>query len=172
MTTKDLKSTEFNPFYKGYIDKVSDEIHLIDGFKEGLNEILHFFQSIPSDKLDYKYAEDKWTIKEVFQHIIDTERIFMYRCLRIARHDKTPLAGFNQNDYIEPSHANTKSIEILLQEYALVRKNSILLLHSLSDTDLKFIGAASGNVMSARSAAFSTIGHEIWHVDIIKERYL
>jgi hypothetical protein len=172
MTTKDLKEAEINPFYKNYINKVSKEINLIDGFNEGLQNVLQFFQSIPAEKLEYKYAEDKWTTKEVLQHIIDTERIFMYRCFRIARHDKTALAEFNQNVYIEPSQANSKSMESLLSEYKIVRQNSIVLLNSLCDEDLKFIGTASGNVMSARSAAFSTIGHEIWHIDIIKERYL
>ena len=133
---------------------------------------MYFFKSIPKEKLEYKYADDKWTIKEVFQHIIDTERIFMYRCLRIARHDKTALAGFEQNDYIIPSKANSKSIESLLEEYRTTRQYSIVLLKSLSDEDLKYIGQASDNVMSARSTAFSTIGHEIHHVNIIEERYL
>ena len=172
MTTQDLNENESNIFYIKYINKVPKTISLIDGFDAGLNNVLRFFQSIPADKLEYKYAEDKWTIKEIFQHIIDTERIFMYRCFRIARHDKTPLMSFEQDDYIEPSQANSKSIASLLQEYAMVRKNSILLLNSLSDDDLKYIGSASGNITSARSAAFSTIGHEIWHMDIIKERYL
>lgn len=172
MTKQDLTTEEYNPYYKTYIDMIPESLNLIEGFKVGFKYIDAFFKSIPTEKLEYKYADDKWTIKEVFQHIIDTERIFMYRCLRVARHDKTALAGFEQNDYIIPSKANSKSIETLLEEYRTTRQYSLVLLKSLSDEDLKCIGYASGNIMSARSAAFSTIGHEIWHVNIIKERYL
>jgi hypothetical protein len=172
MTKQDLVAKEFNPFYSTYINMLPNELDLIDGFEAGFKNVQDFFRSIPKEKLEYKYAADKWTIKEVFQHIIDTERIFMYRCLRVARRDKTPLAGFEQNDYIMPSKANSKTIESLLEEYRVTRQYSIILLKSFSDEDLKFIGIASGNVMFARSAAFSTIGHEIWHMNIIKERYL
>ena len=172
MTTQDLIAEEFNPFYSTYINRVPKALDLIDGFEAGFNEVQDFFKSIPKEKLEYKYADNKWTIKEVFQHIIDTERIFMYRCLRVARHDKTPLAGFEQNDYIKPSKANRKTIDALLEEYRITRQYSIVLLKSFSDEDLMFIGHASGNVMSARSAAFSTIGHEMHHINIIKERYL
>ena len=147
-------------------------LHLIEGFETGFKTVDAFFKAIPKEKLTYRYAEGKWTVKEVFQHIIDTERIFMYRCFRIARHDKTPLAGFDQNDYIVPSNANNKSIERLLEEYQITRQYSILLLKSLSHQDLQSLGNASGYVTSARAAAFSTIGHEIWHINIIKERYL
>lgn len=172
MRTKDLNPSEYNPFYRTYIDMIPKELKLVDGFYLGLKQVTDFFKSISNDKLTYKYAEDKWTIKEIFQHIIDTERIFMYRCLRIARHDQTPLAGFDQNDYILPSLANNKSIELLLEEYQAVRQNFIVLLKSLSETDLKFVGNANGSNLSARAAAFIILGHELWHIKIIKERYL
>ena len=172
MTTQDLSASEYNPYYSTYINRVPKELDLIDGFEVGFNEVQDFFKSIPKEKHEYKYADGKWTIKEVFQHIIDTERIFMYRCLRVARHDKTPLAGFEQDDYITPSKANTKTMDSLLEEYRITRKYSIILLKSFTHEDLKCLGNASGNVMSARSAAFSTIGHEMHHMNIIKERYL
>ena len=172
MTTKELTLEEFNLFYSTYINMIPKELNLIDGFEIGFKNVLDFFKSIPEDKLEYKYDEGKWTIKEVFQHIIDTERVFMYRCLRIARQDKTPLAGFEQNDYIIPSKANSKTIEALLKEYQITRQYSIMLLKSFSEEDLKCIGTASGYAMSARASAFSTIGHELWHMKIIKERYL
>jgi len=172
MTTKDLNTLEYNPFYSTYIDMIPKELELVNGFYLGLKQVTDFFKSIPKEKLTYKYAEDKWTVKEVFQHIIDTERIFMYRCLRIARHDQTPLAGFDQNDYILPSLANNKSIESLLEEYKAVRQNFIVLLKSLSETDLNFVGNANGSSLSARAAAFIILGHELWHIKIIKERYL
>jgi len=172
MKSTDLQPNEFNPFYGGYIDKVSKTQELKSGFELAKTNIINFFKSIPEDKLEYRYAAGKWTIKEVFQHIIDNERIMMYRCFRIARRDKTALAGYEQDDYILPSKANEKSLETLIEEYKIVREHSINLLHSLSAEDLEFIGVSSGNNMSARATAFITLGHEIWHVDIIKLKYL
>jgi len=172
MTTKDLKTTELNEYFIKYIDKVPKDINLIEGFKIGAETVIDFFKSLPNSKLEYKYAQDKWTIKEILQHLIDTERIFMYRCFRIARHDKTALAGFDQNIYIKPSLANQKTIETLLEEFSTNRQNSIAILQSLRAIDLEFIGKASNNTISARAIAFTIIGHDIWHIDVIKERYL
>ena len=172
MKVIDLKSNEFNPYYGSYISKVPHAWELKSGFEIGEQAIINFFKSIPTEKLEYRYAEGKWTIKELFQHIIDTERVMMHRCFRIGRRDKTPLPGFEQNDYVLPSNANEKSLNALIEEYQVVRKNSIGLLNSLSSEDLNFIGTASGGNMSARATAFITLGHEIWHTDIIKMRYL
>ena len=172
MKVSELSTLEFNPFYATYINKVSNETTLIEAFKKGQVQVVNFFKSIPEDRLEYRYQPGKWSIKEVFQHIIDNERVFMYRCFRMARLDKTPLAGYEQNDYIDPSHANNKSINDLIEEYQSVRHSFILLLKSLNDSDLKFIGNASGNAMSSRAAAFITIGHEIHHLEVLKERYL
>lgn len=172
MIIGDLQPTEFSSFYSGYINKIGKNTRLIVGLESGLIRVSTFFREIPKDKLNYRYANDKWTIKEVFQHIIDTERVFMYRCFRIARHDNTSLAGFDENDYVEPSNANHKTIELLLEEYQVTRQSFIVLLKSLSDTDLKCMGNADGNNLSARAAAFIVLGHELWHEDIIKERYL
>ncbi|WP_147677311.1 DinB family protein [Algibacter pacificus] len=172
MKVIDLKPDEFHPYYASYIGKVPQTWELKSGFETGAQAMVEFFKSIPSEKLEYRYAEDKWTIKELLQHIIDTERVMMHRCFRIARRDITPLPGFEQNDYIMPSKANSKSIDTLIEEYQIVRKNSMVLLSSLSSEDLKCIGTASGGNMSARATAFITLGHEIWHADIIKLKYL
>ncbi len=172
MTTQDLKSSEYNEYYKRYIDKLSPKILLREGYKVGKDSVLDFFKSIPKDKLEFRYDIGKWTVKEVLQHLIDTERIFMYRCFRIARRDSAPLMGFDQDIYVEPSMANVKSIDDLLKEYEINRNNSIVMIDSLSDDDLKFVGIASDSPMSARAAAFTILGHDIWHMDVIKVRYL
>jgi len=172
MKVTDLKSNEFNPYYGSYISKVPTDWELKSGFEIGGQAIIKFFKAIPSEKLEYRYAKDKWTIKELFQHIIDTERVMMHRCFRIGRRDKTPLPGFEQDDFVAPSRANEKSINTLIEEYQIVRKNSMALLNSLSSEDLNFIGTASGGNMSARATACITLGHEIWHTDIIKMKYL
>ncbi|GAA4231435.1 DinB family protein [Postechiella marina] len=172
MTTVNLKPNEYHEFYSTYINKVPKELELIAGFIKGGAHLIQFFKELPADKLEYRYAEGKWSIKEVLQHIIDTERVFMYRCFRIARRDKTPLAGFEQDDYINPSQGHNKALKALLEEYEVGRKNAIVLLKSLGNEDLQYIGKASGCNMSARAIAFATIGHELHHIDILKERYL
>ncbi len=172
MTKLDLNPSEFDDYYLRYIDKLSIKTELRKGFEIGKDTIINFFTSIPEEKLTYRYAPEKWSVKEVLQHLIDTERIFMYRCFRIARLDKTPLAGYDQDIYMKPSEAHTKSLENLLEEFTLNRNHSISLLNSLSDEDLCFIGKSSGNAMSARAAAFTVIGHDIWHLEVIENRYL
>ena len=172
MIKKDLKKTEYNEYYARYIDLVSDKTDLKKGFESDKNMVINFFSSIPKDKLEYRYQPKKWTIKELLQHIIDTERIFMYRLLRISRNDTTALAGYDQDIYITPSEANNKSIEDLIHEFSVTRLYSINLINSISDTNLKSIGTASNSTVSARACAFILLGHSIWHIKIIKERYL
>lgn len=172
MKVKTLENTEYANFYSTYINKVPQDLDLLDAYKIGKTKVLGVFKSISEEKSKYRYAEGKWSIREVFQHIIDNERIFTYRCLRIARRDKTPLAGYEQNDYIPSSKAHQKPMEVLIKEYEVVRENSILLLQSLDTDDLKAMGNVSGGEMSARAAAFITIGHEIHHINVINERYL
>ena len=172
MIKADLKSNEYNPYYEAYISQVSNETSLIGGLEADKKMVIDFFSSIPEEKLEYRYQPEKWTIKELFQHIIDTERIFMYRLLRIARNDKTALPGYEQDDYVVPSEANNKSIEKLIEEFTVTRLYSINLINSISDENLKNIGTASGSPASARACGFILLGHSVWHIDIIKERYL
>jgi hypothetical protein len=172
MTKADLKSNEYNPYYETYIGQVSNETTLIGGLEEDKKMVIDFFSSIPKEKLEYRYQPEKWTVKELLQHIIDTERIFMYRLLRIARNDKTALPGYEQDDYVAPSEANNKSLEKLLEEFSVTRMYSLNLVSSISDENLKNIGTASGSPASARACAFILLGHSVWHIDIIKERYL
>lgn len=172
MTINDLHETEYDAYYSRYITKLPETLDLRSGFLQGKKDTMDFFKAIPQDKWEYRYAPDKWTIKQVLQHLIDTERIFAYRTFRIARRDKTALAPFDQNIYMEPSAAHQKSSHQLLEEYRLVRESTISLVNSLSNDDLCAVGVSSGTPMSAGAAAFTIIGHDIWHIEIIKERYL
>lgn len=172
MTKNDLRQSEFDPYYWRYIDKLNDSMTLRESFGIGKGSVIGFFKKIPEAKHEYVYANGKWTCKEILQHLIDTERIFQYRCFRIARNDKTALAGFDQNIYIAPSFANSKTMDALLNEFSMLRDSSISLLNSLTDEDLMHIGKANGAAMSARAAAFTITGHEIWHMEIFTERYL
>lgn len=172
MTKNDLDVNEFDPYYWRYIDKLSGQVKLRDSFILGKGRVLEFFAAIPAEKHDYAYAAGKWSCKEVLQHLIDTERIFQYRCFRISRNDKTALAGFDQNIYREPSGAESKTMKALLGEFSAVRDSSIALVNSLGDEALKNRGSADGGTMSARAAAFTITGHDLWHMEIISERYL
>lgn len=172
MKKSDLLSSEFDHYFQRYINKLPNDLKLIAGFTGGKKNVIDFYNKIPTDKLDYKYQPEKWSIKEVLQHQIDTERIFLYRCFRIARKDNTPLAGFDQDTYIMPSEANNKSIGQLLNEFKINRNNSIALLKSLTENNLKFIGVSSGKSLSSRAAAYIILGHDTWHQEIIVERYL
>jgi hypothetical protein len=172
MTKLDLSPSEYDDYYLRYINKLSDKTELRKGFEIGKEILINFFKSIPIEKLTHRYQPEKWSVKEILQHLIDTERIFMYRCFRIARRDITDLSGYDQNVYIKPSEANSKSLEDLLNEFTLNRNNSISLLNSITDEDLRFVGNSSGNSMSARAAAFTIIGHDIWHMEAIGDKYL
>ena len=172
MIKSDLRPNEYDIYYQRYIDKLEGSVSLRSGFEAGKRLVVNFFKSVPDIKQTYRYQPEKWSVKEILQHLIDTERIFMYRCFRIARKDATPLAGFDQNIYIAPSGANEKPFDDLLNEFIINRNNSIVLLNSLTDTNMQFIGNSNGGEMSARAAAFTIIGHDIWHMDVIKERYL
>ncbi|MEM0994432.1 MAG: DinB family protein [Bacteroidota bacterium] len=172
MKVQDILFNEYNSYYKRYLDLVATHLSLAEGLEKGRQEVFDFFNAIPKDKQLYRYAEGKWTIKEVLQHLIDTERVFAYRAFRIGRGDVTALANFDQNLYIAPSGANEKTISALLDEFDIVRQHTISLVNSLSDRNLMNIGVASRSPISSRAAAFINIGHAVWHMEIIKERYL
>ena len=138
-----------------------------------LQKLFHeLINSIPEGKFGFAYAEGKWTLAELLMHIIDAERVFQYRALRFARNDKTPLAGFDQDDYIPECNAGGRSKKDLLEEYAAVRESTIKLFQSFDDEMLKRVGNASGSDMSARAMGFIICGHQAHHLKIIKERYL
>lgn len=172
MKPSDLKPEEFAGHFSTYINQVSSEYTLVEELEISVHRLIKFVQNIPTDKFDYRYAEGKWTIKDIIQHLIDAERIFTYRALRFARNDKTALPGFNENDYANQTNANKRSIQDLLTELAGVRQATLSLFKSLSTEELLRIGTASNNPMSVRALGFTIIGHQNHHQRIFKERYL
>lgn len=167
-----LDKNEYNPYYERYISKVDTHADVVDMFQKGKVMVVQFFKKISQEKSNYRYAAHKWSVKEVLQHIIDTERIFIYRCFRIGREDKTPMEGFDQDQYMLPSGASDKTIDELINEYVALRESSISLLSSLTQDNLRNIGCANSDMISARACAFIILGHEICHLDVISERYL
>ncbi|MFM9825878.1 DinB family protein [Flavobacterium sp.] len=172
MMSNELITSEYSSFNATYINAVDQNVDLIDCFEMGFEEMISIISKTPFDKLKFRYAFGKWTIKDIIQHIIDVERIFSYRALRISRNDTTPLPGFEENDYVENTNANGRSIQDLLNELKVVRTATIILFKSFSNEQLKNLGIASNNPISVRAIGFIIIGHQHHHFKIIKERYL
>lgn len=130
-----------------------------------------FYNNLPESKSDYAYAAGKWTIKEVLQHIIDAERVFAYRALRIARKDTTPLAGFDENAYAETSNASARSLQSLKDEFNALRASSDIMLSTFKEDQLAFTGTASNKSITANALCYILIGHLLHHKAILEERY-
>lgn len=172
MKSNQLQSNEYASYYAPYVQSVSDEYTLIEELEISVHRLIKFVQNIPMDKFDYRYAEGKWTIKDILQHLIDTERILAYRALRFSRNDQTPLANFDENEYVIEANANRRSIQELLTELAVVRQATLSLFKTFSQEELLRSGMASNNTMSVRAFGFVIIGHQNHHQRIFEERYL
>ena len=145
---------------------------LLDHLAKNFQRTEAFMLSLPLEKLAFRYAEDKWTIKEIMIHLIDMERIYSYRMLRFARNDQTILPGFNDRDYVANSGANERDTEELLEELYTVRNATISLLNGLTDAALLRSGIMNEHPVTVRALAYHIAGHEVHHMNIIKERYL
>jgi uncharacterized damage-inducible protein DinB len=171
MNSNELPVNEYAKFYSNYINAL-ENVELFQELEICLHNFIKFIQDIPMDKFDYSYAEGKWTVKEIIQHIMDTERIFAYRALRISRNDKTPLPGFEENMYVENTDAKSRSIQDLLTEFSALRHSNLLMFKSFSDEQMRRVGIASENEVSVRALGFLIIGHQKHHQKVFLERYL
>lgn len=171
MKVIEIDSSEYNPFYKRYIDLV-EEIPLIEVFQKGLDKTTSFFNNLPKEKWDFRYAEGKWTPKDILQHLTDTERVFAYRALYFSRSNNAELKGFDENVFAENAMGNKRTVEELLQEYIAVRQATSCLFKNFNSNQLKQKGMANGSNMSVAALGFVICGHETHHCNIITERYL
>jgi uncharacterized damage-inducible protein DinB len=163
---------EYAPYTIMYIDLLPDDGRILYHLQSNLENAIKFIRSLPEEKLITRHAPDEWTIKEIFVHIIDDERIYCYRALRYARNDKTELPGFEQDEYVPYSRANDRDVEEIIEEFTSVRKATITFFNSLDDEALNRRGIRSGNIMSVRAAAYHIAGHELHHINSIQENYL
>jgi len=165
------ETNEYAPYYGNYIGQVGDDdvVSILAGQASELRAAL---SGLADDRGSYAYADGKWTIKEVLSHIIDGERIFAYRILRISRGDATPVEGFEQDDYIATSNANHRSFADLLDEFDLQRRSNLLMLKNINDEASQLMGTASGNPVSARAVIYIMAGHVKHHLRILNDRYL
>ena len=164
------QANECAPYYQKYIalaegDSISE---IVENYAYELQE---FYNNLPESKADFAYAENKWTVKQVLQHLTDAERVFTYRALRISRNDETPLASFDENAYIENGFAAQRALSSLKQEFNSVRAATDIFLLALNEEQTKRMGTASNNPVSVNALAYIIYGHLLHHKNLLKERY-
>lgn len=157
-------------YFAKYINLITED-EVITALQNQQKNAAQFFESISEEQSLYSYAENKWTIKEVLQHVIDCERIFAYRALSIARRDSNILPSFNENQYAANAEANKRSWKNLREEFIISRKSAILLFSSFAEENLLQTGQINGYQMSVLALGFTVAGHATHHINIIKERY-
>jgi uncharacterized damage-inducible protein DinB len=160
------------PFYQRYINLVPDDGNLLIHLEDIFSETQELISPLSNEKMEYRYAPEKWTIKDMLVHMADTERIFIYRALRFARADETPLPGFEESEFAIYTGANERDKEDIMREYSLVRESSIAFIETLSDEALNRIGTANGYPVSVRLIVNLIYGHHKHHLNILRERYL
>jgi hypothetical protein len=161
---------EYAAYYDKYVSIVSGD-DIANVLETQRLQTMQLFAGRSERDGNFRYAADKWTVKEVLGHVNDTERIFTYRALRIARGDQTPLSGFEQDDYVRSAGSNERPLANLVEEFAHIRSASLALFRSFGKDEWVRRGTASNNGVTVRALAFITAGHELHHRRILEERY-
>lgn len=164
-------ATEHAPYFSRYIDLVQGEDYF-EELDKSFVQCTSLFSNLPIEKHEYRYAAGKWTPKEMLMHIIDTERIFAYRALAIARNDKTSLPGFDEDAYALNIDLTHRSLESIIAEFHAVRQATKSFLQHLPVEKTMLIGVANGHPTSARAIAYMIIGHVLHHCNVLEKRYL
>lgn len=165
-----LRSDEYPASYSPYIETVVGDV--MELLHEQIETFPEFLERIPAGKSEYAYAADKWTIKEVVGHVIDTERIMAYRALRFARNDTKELLGFEPEDFVANARFNERSLASFAEEFVLVRRSNLMLFESFNDQELARKGLSSERLTSVRAFMYIVAGHLNHHRNVIRERYL
>lgn len=161
---------EYPAWAETYISKISGD-NILEILEKQATEFPDFLNNL-IEKADYAYAPGKWTIKEMAGHIVDTERILVYRLTCFARAEQHALAGFDEEDYVKNAHFSDRSLLSLSEEFSLLRRSNLYLFNSLNETELDRSGTASERQVSVRALLFIIAGHVIHHTGVIEERYL
>jgi len=164
-------ASEYPEYYKPYVSLVP-EGNLLSVLKENLVKTIELFESLSEEDGHFRYADNKWSIKEVLGHMADTERIMSYRLLRVGRGDQTALAGFNENDYVQGSQYYKLAIKNILEDFISARKATLTLIQNMPDSAWTNIGFANNTEITARALSYIIAGHALHHFNIIKDRYL
>jgi hypothetical protein len=170
MTIARPASTEYAPFYGGYVSEVPDGDLLAHLERQG-RETAALLRAISEQRSQHRYAPGKWTIREVVGHMIDAERVFTYRALSFARGEGASLPSFDENAWAATSNAGARSLKDLIDELTVVRGATVALFRGFSDTEFARAGTASNNHITVRALAYIVAGHERHHIKILRERY-
>jgi uncharacterized damage-inducible protein DinB len=164
---------EYAPFYANYVALAEKENENILQTLAALQQsTFQTFSSVNLEKEDYAYAEGKWTIKQLLSHMIDAERIFAYRVLRLLRGDQTPLPGLDENAYVSNTNLTNQAFTNLAAEFKAVREANLYLFNTITDEQSLLTGTASNSKISVRALMYIIAGHELHHLKVLKERYL
>lgn len=168
--TQRPEASEYPPFYAPYVARVAgdDPVSALQGETTHLHSRL---DAIPEARGDHAYAEGKWTVKTLLGHMIDAERIFSYRLLRLARGDSTPLPGFEENDYARVAASDARTVADLVSELRDVRASTLRLVTSLPADAWARRGVVNNGEVSVRALGFITAGHARHHLEVLRERY-
>lgn len=165
------QSSEYAPHADGYVSLVPEGDLLAMLEKQG-DQTMAMLRNLSEDEGDFRYEPGKWSIKQMVGHISDSERVFAYRLLCAARNDRSPLPGFEQDDYVQWGGFDNRTLADLLDELAAVRKTTLCLLRGLDDSAWTRRGIANQFEVSVRALAYMIAGHELHHHGILKVRYL
>jgi hypothetical protein len=165
------QSKDYPIYYEPYIKLVRDE-DALKALDTGILKMQALLSDIPEEKENYAYAPGKWTVKEVFGHIIDTERIMTYRALRFARGDGQELPGFDENTYVKNANFGKRTLIDMAHEFSVTRESNISLFKSFDEEALNRKGIANKNLVSVRALAYIIAGHQLHHVNVVKTKYL
>lgn len=165
------KSDDYPPYATAYVNIVPDGADVLQVLANNQASTHALFHNLTEEQAMHAYAEGKWTLKEVLGHMIDTERVFSFRAFIFSREDIS-LPGFDQETYVNSTDFNSRSIQSLADEFKAVREATLFLYRSFSDQQLAANGVASGALVKVAALVYMTAGHELYHLDIIKERYL
>jgi len=163
--------SEYAPYYGRYITLVGGH-DVVAVLEDQPRDTLALLSTLSDEQGDYRYAPDKWSIKEMLGHVIDAERVFSYRALRFARDDRTPLASFEQDGYVRSGGFGDRRLADLIEEFVCVRRATVWLFRTLSPEAWMRRGIASDNPVSVRAVAYIIAGHELHHRRVLQEKYL
>ena len=164
------ESSEHSPYHERYISLVAGN-DIVGTLESQRRQTLILLSGRDESEGDFRYAPGKWSVKEVLGHVCDTERIFAYRALRIARGDRTPLAGFEQDDYVRNGPFATRQLPDLIEDYIAVRRATLTLYRNLNEPAWTRRGIVNNNEISVRALAYITAGHELHHRRILEQKY-
>ncbi|RNI30561.1 DinB family protein [Rufibacter latericius] len=166
------KPGEYNEYFQKYIQNISDQTDVLDYLQKQRQEVTQLFGRVSEGEAHFAYEPGKWTVKQLLGHMNDTERIMSYRALCIARGEKNPLPGFDENEYVANAFFQERTLNDLLAEHQIVRDATLSLFSSFPEVSLSRLGNANGSPVSVAALAFIIAGHERHHLNILKERYL